>query len=805
MVVIDGYIGNDPEFRTPARLYIEAANANIAGDAAAALLRPPTTTTHEPELTVIYTPNLKAEGYPGRPPDRRRPRARRHARLQLGLLRRVEEGRPAHVEQARLRPRRPAAARRLQGHPDPPRTPRRPDRRPLRHGQDDDDLHAPERLAAGAGRLRRAGCPTAGSWRPRTAASPRRSGSIPTTSRRSTARSRSPTRTSRTSPSTATRSTSSTRATRRTAARPSRSASSSQAPTSEIDEAHFLLILNRNENIIPAVAKLEGPQAAAFFMLGETQGTSAGGADEAGKFLRVPGTNPFFPMPHDLQGNRFLELLEEHPLEVYLMNTGRVGGAEEDERSKKVRIQHSSAIVKGIAEGTIEWERGSRLRLHGRRVGAGHRRRRTSTSSSRSASTRRPAARRSATRASSSASRTRAPSSCRSSRASPTRSSTRSASRLAAGERGRRARIPFCVRPRTRRALSGRARTSPRRRAAPTASTSRSSPRGCEPRDGSLEDVDAATLSAYTAELGAARPGRDPRKLAPIDDRPQARGRPRAAALHARRGTRPRRPARRRDARAAFPMRRRPRRSTLSSTQLPGDEPLALRNRALLELVYSAGLRSREAVDLDLGDVDFEQEAVHVRGKGGKERVVPLGEEAAYWLSPLPERGAAGARARRRGRAVPLGARPAARHEHDPAPPPPSAPAAPCVRDAPARGRRRPARDPGAARPQLALDDADLQPRRRAAASARSMTEPIPTILRSRRSSPSRGAARAADGRGVPARPRRRSAAGSAARRPRRRARSSSATSPSCAPRDSPPRRSPAGSPRRARSSAIAS
>ena len=61
-------------------------------------------------------------------------------------------------------------------------------------------------------------------------------------------------------------------------------------------------------------------------------------------------------MPHDLQGNRFLELLEEHPLEVYLMNTGRVGGPEEDERSKKVKIKHSSAIVKGIAEGTIEWD-----------------------------------------------------------------------------------------------------------------------------------------------------------------------------------------------------------------------------------------------------------------------------------------------------------------------------------------------------------------------------------------------------------------------------------------------------------------
>src|SRR5207244_7606379 len=125
----------------------------------------------------------------------------------------------------------------------------------------------------------------------------------------------------------------------------------------EIDDAHFLLILNRNENVIPAVAKLVGPQAAAYFMLGETKGTAAGGADEAGKSLRVPGTNPFFPMLHDLQGNRFLELLEEHPLEVYLLSTGRVGGPEEDERSKKVRIKHSSAIVKGIAEGTIEWER----------------------------------------------------------------------------------------------------------------------------------------------------------------------------------------------------------------------------------------------------------------------------------------------------------------------------------------------------------------------------------------------------------------------------------------------------------------
>jgi integrase/recombinase XerD len=67
---------------------------------------------------------------------------------------------------------------------------------------------------------------------------------------------------------------------------------------------------------------------------------------------------------------------------------------------------------------------------------------------------------------------------------------------------------------------------------------------------------------------------------------------------------------------------------------LEGDGPLALRNRALVELVYSCGLRAAEAIGLDLGDVDFEQELVHVReGKGAKDRVVPLGEEAAAWVA----------------------------------------------------------------------------------------------------------------------------------------------------------------------------
>jgi phosphoenolpyruvate carboxykinase (ATP) len=123
-----------------------------------------------------------------------------------------------------------------------------------------------------------------------------------------------------------------------------------------VGQVDYLLILNRNANIIPSIARLDQTQAAAFFMLGETTGTSAGGASEEGKFLRVPGTNPFFPLPHGLQGNRLLDLLATHPIETYLLNTGRVGGKDDDERSKKLRIPDTSACVKGIAEQAIVWD-----------------------------------------------------------------------------------------------------------------------------------------------------------------------------------------------------------------------------------------------------------------------------------------------------------------------------------------------------------------------------------------------------------------------------------------------------------------
>jgi phosphoenolpyruvate carboxykinase (ATP) len=125
----------------------------------------------------------------------------------------------------------------------------------------------------------------------------------------------------------------------------------------EIGPVNHLLILNRNDNIIPAVARLSREQAAAYFMLGETQGTSAGGAAEEGRALRVPGTNPFYPHRDEQQANRFHELMGSCDFDVFLLNTGRVGGTDGEAGSKKVAIEHSGAIVKAIAERTISWER----------------------------------------------------------------------------------------------------------------------------------------------------------------------------------------------------------------------------------------------------------------------------------------------------------------------------------------------------------------------------------------------------------------------------------------------------------------
>ena len=151
--------------------------------------------------------------------------------------------------------------------------------------------------------------------------------------------------------------------------------------------------------------------------------------------------------------------------------------------------------------------------------------------------------------------------------------------------------------------------------------------RWLERRGVPLDDIDIRILADYAAELGRVRPklaaASIARKLAAV-----------RALIRFTLGPErvpdtslaPRRPRR-------LPAAPRAEEVDAELARLEAEGPLPLRNRALVELVYSAGLRSREAVDLDLGDVDFEQELVRVHGKGGKERTVPLGEEAAHWVA----------------------------------------------------------------------------------------------------------------------------------------------------------------------------
>ena len=71
----------------------------------------------------------------------------------------------------------------------------------------------------------------------------------------------------------------------------------------------------------------------------------------------------------------------------------------------------------------------------------------------------------------------------------------------------------------------------------------------------------------------------------------------------------------------------------------PADGPLTLRNRALLELLYSTGSRISEAVGLDVDDIDTEARSALLRGKGGKQRLVPVGRPAVQALDAYLVRG----------------------------------------------------------------------------------------------------------------------------------------------------------------------
>ena len=355
MVVVDGYIGSDPEFRTPARLYIETANANIAG-MQQQLYFAGEGEEIEPELTVIYTPNLKADGYPD---DRLIA-----VDLEQGVTRVFNSDYFGESKKGGLRMWNK-----------------------LVYDSGGIPLHAGCKIIP-TEQGKRVGLIVGLSGTGKTTTTfTRQNGSLPVqddfvawmpNGRVYATENGCFAKTFGLNPDDEptiygavtqpdsylenvsqhgdevdfydTNYTSNGRATFPFSVIES-------AASDEIDEAHFLLILNKNENIVPAVAKLEGPQAAAFFMLGETTGTSAGGADEAGKFMRVPGTNPFFPMPHDLQGNRFLELLAREPAR----------GLRDEHRARR-RSRGGRALAQGADQALLGNREGHR-REHDR-VGA---------------------------------------------------------------------------------------------------------------------------------------------------------------------------------------------------------------------------------------------------------------------------------------------------------------------------------------------------------------------------------------------------------------------------------------------------
>jgi len=358
MLVIDGYIGNDPEYRVAARLYIEAANANIAGMQRWLYFDAETPgPDFTPTLTVIYTPNLTAPGFPG---DRviavdldagitRVLNSDYFGESKKGGLRMWNQltyergGLSLHAGCKVVPTRRGEQAMLIIGLSGTGKTTttftRQNDSKPV---QDDFvALYPGGRVVATEN-----GC-FAKTFGLDAKLEPTIHGAVckPEAYLENVSQD-----THGRIDFFDTSYTPNGRAVFRM------EALGWHKDAREVKAVDHLLILNRNENIIPGIARLSREQAALYFMLGETQGTSAGGKEEEGKFLRVPGTNPFFPLLHSQQGNRFLELLDSCNFRVYLLNTGRVGGPDTDDRSKKVTIPYSSALVKAIAEGTIEWE-----------------------------------------------------------------------------------------------------------------------------------------------------------------------------------------------------------------------------------------------------------------------------------------------------------------------------------------------------------------------------------------------------------------------------------------------------------------
>jgi integrase/recombinase XerD len=159
-------------------------------------------------------------------------------------------------------------------------------------------------------------------------------------------------------------------------------------------------------------------------------------------------------------------------------------------------------------------------------------------------------------------------------------------------------------------------------------------------RDVSAIEASSADVADFLTELGTAGPGHRPASPATIHRKSACL---RSFYRHLRReGLRESDPT----ATLSAPRRSRKLPQVLTRgeverllSQPRGTDAQALRDRAILELMYASGLRASEAIGLEMGDLDFEERVLRARGKGSKERVVPVGQAALRALGLYLERG----------------------------------------------------------------------------------------------------------------------------------------------------------------------
>jgi len=87
-------------------------------------------------------------------------------------------------------------------------------------------------------------------------------------------------------------------------------------------------------------------------MLGESTITSADDPTRVGETTRVVGFDPFIINKPEKSGNRLYEILSNHPIDVYIVNTGKIGGLDGIKITPEVTLK----IVENIARGTIKWQ-----------------------------------------------------------------------------------------------------------------------------------------------------------------------------------------------------------------------------------------------------------------------------------------------------------------------------------------------------------------------------------------------------------------------------------------------------------------